>query len=323
MEIRPYRQGDEKAIMELDARVLPSEWNRRTLENWYWKFTETNPSGPAFIWIAEHNGKIIAHFAAVPYRLKVGDREITASHTIGALVEHRFQNRGVLKLVGDRLLEELVQHQIPYTWGFPNRRAYRFEKTALGYEDLIRFDEWHIPVQKISTIPDDPGVQGIEVFHDDFDRLWEACSADYEIAVVRNAEYLKWRFANRPDWDYYYFGCYDENRLSGYVVLKLYREEDLLRGHIIDIFARRDDRKTLSRLIRRSMKFFVRQEVDEITVWIWGSPVIEEIFTLDGFTRREIDRPLILRINVPHAYRDKILDNSRWYFTMGDSTEIF
>ena len=74
---------------------------------------------------------MVAHFAAVPYRLKVFDEEVIASHSIGALGEEKYQNRGLLKLVGDKLMEDLVANNIPYTWGFPNRRAYEFAKVAL------------------------------------------------------------------------------------------------------------------------------------------------------------------------------------------------
>ncbi len=149
MKVRSYEKGDEQAIMALDARVLPSVWNRRTLQNWYWKYTAANPAGASLIQVADHKEQLIAHFAAVPYRLKVFDEELTASHSIGALVEEKYQNRGLLKLVGDKLMEDLAAHNIPYTWGFPNRRAHQFETVILGYRDLINFAEWQLPNQKL------------------------------------------------------------------------------------------------------------------------------------------------------------------------------
>lgn len=323
MKIRSYIKGDEKEIMELDARELPSRWNYRTLENWYWKFTENNPAGHSFIWVAEHNEHLVGHFAAVPYRLKVFDEELTASHTIGALVDKKFQNRGLLKFVGEKLMEELVQNNIPYTWGFPNKLAHRFENVVLKYNDLVNFDLWKIEKTNIKKSPPDPCVRPVKEFDETFDQLWKTCSPDYEIAVVRNKIYLNWRYLQRPDWDYFPFAFYKNDVLKGYVVLKLYREEETLRGHIIDIFARRDDEKTLSQLVNSSLNFFIEQAVDEVTVLLLGSPLIERLFTGQGFVKTPIDRPLILRINKEHKYQDQVLDNSHWYFTMGDSTEIF
>lgn len=323
MKIRSYIKGDEKEIMKLDARELSSIWNRRTLQNWYWKYTKNNPSGRSLIWIAEHNEQMIAHFAAVPYRLKVFDEELIASHSIGALVDKKYQNRGLLKLVGDKLKEDLAKNNIPYTWGFPNQRSYEMEKVALGYDDLINFDEWKLDGNSLKRCEAPLSFRKITAFTEDFDRLWASCSRDYDISVKRDKNYLKWRYLERPDWWYFPFGFYKGNRLKGYVVLKLYREEETIRGHIIDIFARREDEHTLSQLIDGSLNFFAEQVVDEVTVWIMGSTLIEELFNKKGFKKKVIDRPLILRVNMEHKYREKVSDKSYWYFTMGDSTEIF
>ena len=323
MKIRSYKKGDEKEIMELDARELPSRWNRRTIENWYWKFTETNPAGHSFIWVAEHNDRLIGHFAAVPFKLKIFDEVVTASHTIGALVDKKYRNKGLLKFVGENLMQDLVKNNIPFTWGFPNKLAHRFENVVLKYNDLVNFDLWKLEKSGIKKSSPNPNIRRVTEFDDSFDQLWEHCSPDYDIAVVRDQVYLNWRYLQRPDWDYYPFALYENDVLKGYAVLKLYREEEILRGHIIDIFARRDDEQTLSQLIDESFNFFIEKAVDEVTVLLWGSPLIERVFAERGFARTPADIPLILRINIEHKYKDKALDNSNWYFTMGDSTEIF
>jgi hypothetical protein len=323
MKIRSYISGDEKEIMELDARELPSRWNPRTLENWYWKFTGKNPSGHALIWVAEHESHLVGHFAAVPYRLNVFGEVVTASHTIGALVDKKFQKRGLLKFVGDRLMEELAQSHIPYTWGFPNKLAHKFENVTFGYNDLLNFDEWGIEKAFIKKTSSQQSIRQVREFDQSFDRLWETCSPGYEIAVVRNRDYLNWRYLQRPDWEYFPFAYYEDDILKGYVVLKLYREDDTFRGHIIDIFARRDDEPVFSALIDHALSFFSAKAVDEVTVWIWGNPLVEALFPRKGFIKKEIDRPLILRVNLEHRHREKVKDKTHWYFTMGDSTEIF
>jgi hypothetical protein len=273
--------------------------------------------------VADHNEKMVAHFAAVPYRLKVFDEEVIASHSIGALVEEKYQNRGLLKLVGDKLMEDLVANNIPYTWGFPNRRAYEFEKVALGYEDLINFNEWRMPGSALKRVEPPLSFRKVTAFGDDYDRLWEDCAPGYDIAVKRDKTYLNWRFIQRPDWWYYPYEVNEDGQVKGYVVLKLYREEQILNGHIIDIFARRDDERTLSQLIDGSLNFFAEQVVDAVTAWIWGNPLIDKLFTKKGFECIETDRPLILRVNTEHNYQKETADKSHWYFTMGDSTEIF
>ncbi len=323
MEIRAYREGDEKQIMDLDARELPSIWNRRTLDNWYWKFTDRNPAGHSLIWVAEHCGQLVGHFAAVPFHLKVMDEVVTASHTIGALVDKKFQNRGLLKFVGEKLMEDQVNHNIPYTWGFPNKRAHRFENVVLNYNDLIHFDRWTLQGNSISKTNLNPDIRRIMEFSQEFDLLWEECAAAYPVAIQRDSVFLNWRYLQRPDWEYFPYSLYENDKLKGYVVLKLYREEEVLRGHIIDIFAEKNDARTLEQLIDHSLNFFMEKEVTEVMNLIWGNLLIESLFLAKGFKRIPADIPLILRINKEHKNIDKVKDNANWYFTMGDSTEIF
>lgn len=323
MEIRTYRNGDEQKIMDLDARELPSVWNRRTLDNWYWKFTDRNPAGHSFIWVAEHEGQLIGHFAAVPYKLKVFDEVITASHTIGALVDKKYQNRGLLKFVGEKLMCELVENNVPYTWGFPNRNAHRFENVVLKYNDLILFDIWKAERASLKEVKPDAAVREINQFGPEFDRLWEQCSSQYTIAVKRDSVYLNWRYLQRPDWKYYPLACYEGEELKGYAVLKLYREESVLRGHFVDIFAGKDDRRTLERLIDAGIHFLLSQQITEITVLFKGNPLIESLFIEKGLSQVQTQIPLILRVNKEHKYIEQVKDSANWYFCMGDSTEVY
>ena len=323
LKIRAYQTNDEKAILDLDRRVLPSLWNPRTLENWHWKFSGDNPSGKAFIWLAELEKEIIAHFAAIPMYLKVFEERIRGSHTIGALVDQRFQNRGLLKLVADKLWEDLSKNDVPLTWGFPNERAYSLHKLFFGYDDLIHFDTWKLTCPKGKDDPLPPSFHPIMAFDDDFDRLWKECQQDYGILVVRNKRHLNWRYADRPDWTYYSFGYYPQGILKGYVTLKLFMEEKILKGHILDIFAAASNEHVFDNLLKGSLTFFIRRRVDHVTLWISRSSAIENALSENGFHKTGEKRPLVLRFNCELKDRARILDSAHWFFTMGDSTEIF
>jgi hypothetical protein len=323
LTVRPYQEGDEIQIHDLDQRVLYSPWNTRDLENWKWKFSDRNPLGHAIIWVMEKNGELIAHFAAIPYKFKVFDREVVASNAIGSLVDARYQNRGLMKIVGDRLFSELEQKKIPFTYGFPNTRAHEFQKIVFGFTDLISFDTWNICLHQWKRNKRNRNICRIRKFDRDFDRLWEECAADYRVAVVRRSDYLNWRFIARPDWDYYPLAFFEHNIPKGYAVLKLYREGDILRGHIVDIFAALESEELFFELISESMSFFQENGVDEVTSWAWGNPFVSRAFSGNGFSVAKTAKPMIVRISGDFDYRSELLDPGNWYFTMGDSIEIF
>jgi hypothetical protein len=228
-----------------------------------------------------------------------------------------------MKIVGDRLFNELEQKKIPFTYGFPNARAHEFQKQVFGFTDLIHFDTWKISVDQWPGCRRNKNIFPIGKFSQDFDRLWEERSADYKIAVVRSSGYLNWRFIARPDWEYYPLAYYEDNVLKGYVVLKLYREADVLRGHIVDIFSGSDEARVFAELISESMNFFKGKDVDEVSAWVWGNPLAGRGFLANGFSLEKTAKPMIIRVNGDYCYRNELLDPGNWYFTMGDSIEIF
>ncbi|MFC1585759.1 GNAT family N-acetyltransferase [Fibrobacterota bacterium] len=325
MKIRSYKKGDEIRIAALDRSLEVHPWNRRDVNNWHWKYSEKNPSSKGLVWIMEDKDELLAHFAAVPYTLKVFDKEIIGSHTIAALVVEKFQGRGLLKFVADKLFEELKEKNIPFSYGFPNERSYSLHLTHMDYIDLIKFDTWKIQKAEITgdQVVKTEGFENLPVFDDKVDTLWEESKDDYQIAVKRDQDYLNWRYLQRPDCTYYPFGLFREGKLAGYTVLKLYQEEDILRGHILDIFAPRTAQDVFDDLIRGSLDFFQSKNVDEATCWIWGNSTVDSILKEKGFEKETTGVPLVIRINRKFQYVKEIVEASNWFFTMGDSTEIF
>ena len=133
MNIRKYQPGDENKIYELDQRELYSKWNTRDMDNWYWKFSEQNPLGNAYIWLIERDGRLVAHFAAIKNKFKIFDKEKICANAIGSLVDKKFQKRGLMKLVGDKLFTELDKDDIPLTYGLSNNRAHLFQQIVFKF----------------------------------------------------------------------------------------------------------------------------------------------------------------------------------------------
>jgi hypothetical protein len=115
MKIRPYNPGDEKQILEMDWLLFPDPWNKRNIDNWRWKYSGNNPAGKAIIYVMEHEGKIIVHFAVVPYRLRVFGEDVLGSHSIGSMVLPEYQGKGLIKFVADKQFEEVAKREIAFS----------------------------------------------------------------------------------------------------------------------------------------------------------------------------------------------------------------
>src|SRR5687767_11360423 len=99
VETRPYRKGDETAILELFARSFPHA--PRSIEHFRWKYRE-NPFGNERISLTFDEGRLVGHYAgyAVPFRAY--GRDVLA-HQIGDTmtdVAVRHIGRGPTSILG-------------------------------------------------------------------------------------------------------------------------------------------------------------------------------------------------------------------------------
>ena len=59
-----------------------------------------------------------------------------------------WQNKGLIKFVADRLIKELEEQKIPFTYGYPNDNAYDLHIKLLGYEDVSKQRLFRKEIQK-------------------------------------------------------------------------------------------------------------------------------------------------------------------------------
>jgi len=326
MKIRPYNPGDEQQILEMDWLLFPDPWNKRNLDNWRWKHAGNNPAGKAIIYVMENEGKIIAHFAVVPYRLRVFGENVLASHSIGSMVLPEYQGKGLIKFVADKLFEEVMKKRIAFSYGFPNILAYDLHKKLMGYNDVAQISTMEKSTSATKEVLSASNLRAgflpIQRFDSAVDALWERVKDDHKISVIRDAAFLNWRYLERPDQKYYAFGHYEDDSLAGYVILKLYKDAQIIKGHIVDILSLSGREDIALSLIEASGQFFGRNKADLQSAWVAGSRMYNDILSAQGF-RPVRPRPLICRINIDKEKYGRVLDGTHWYFTMGDTTEIF
>ena len=326
MEIRPYKNGDEDGILKLDTMVEEHPWNRRNLANWNWKFKGKNPAGKALVWVAENNKEILATFAIIPISVFVEGQITKGSHSIAMIVNPKFQNKGLIKFVADKLINDAVNNQIEFIFGYPNDRAYELHKQLLGYKDISNQNFYFfnfLSKKKIKTnISSNTVFKEIKKFDNSVDELWNLVKKELKTAIVRKKEFLNWRYIERPDVKYFPFGIYGKNKLLGYCVLKIYKEGEIIRGHFLDIFTGMDSQNLFRDLVTNSMLFFKEKGCHEVNLWLQGSDLFQEILGELGFSISS-SRPMICRFNNSEKNLEKKLTKQNWFFTMGDTLEIY
>ena len=127
-------------------------------------------------------------------------------------------------------------------------------------------------------------------------------------------------YISRPDKKYYVFGSFVDKKLKGYCVLKLYKEGKVLRGHYIDIIAEQKNKFVFDELINFGLNFFKKNKCNEVNLWLQGNNSFQKILQKNKFKRKNF-RKFICKFNDKNI--KKIFKKEKWFFTMGDTLEIY
>ena len=135
----------------------------------------------------------------------------------------------------------------------------------------------------------DTNIVEVDSFGPEIDRLWERTRGDYPVILPRDARFLNWRFVDCPEPTYRRFVAKRDGRVVGYVVLRRAEPVESPHGIIVDLYASRDDVRTVDELVRHSLAFFG----DNVSAVHCGTSVAEfaTVLRTHGFFRTRGHHP--------------------------------
>jgi hypothetical protein len=162
-------------------------------------------------------------------------------------------------------------------------------------------------------------------FDERFDRLWGNLENDYAVRIVKDADYLNWRYCDIPDEQYESIALVadDDNRVLGFVVQALKTGESM-RGMIVDIVTPRSDDGHIGRpLLARALSRFREMGADRVVCWMFPHCHLYPLLTKAGFRLREVAGSNLM-VNILEE-RDTLAfpadvpaNRENWYFVQGD-----
>jgi hypothetical protein len=130
-------------------------------------------------------------------------------------------------------------------------------------------------------------------FDEAFDRFYGRKSADLSFCVDKTAQWMNWRFLDRPSSPYTVYGLDKSGEFAGYVILKTWQEPDGYRkAHIMDLHAA--DEAALSHLIAAAQCYAAHCQ--ELNLWAVPGYPYRSFLESQGFVSdRDGRQPLIAR----------------------------
>jgi len=289
--VRKFRDEDKEQMIALFEEVWTKELAWKLREMWEWKYKK-NPHDPPDgnkTCILERDGRIIGMLGWLSGLVKLKGQTLPVIWAIDFAVHPDFRGGGFRLLIWARKeYSSDVQFGIviagrPYEFYkkmqyllvFPfsifknimNPKSFFQKKSSnkafvLLISILFKFVSGFLSLFKIHLKDKDISMSKISGFDDRFDELWKEASEDYTICMVRDKNFLNWRFFERPDREYTIFAAEKRGKILGYIVLHHKTEDNKRYGSIIDVFTKKNDKKTLQCLITRALDHFKSERVD-------------------------------------------------------------
>lgn len=328
--IRGFRPGDEHGLLAGYNQVFPTPDGKiqpRSLAHWQWKFLR-NPAGGVHATVAEHPAAgIVGCYVTLPVRIRIEGKDAIAGQVVDLYVLPEYRRAGPrpglfvhcglehYKLFGGM---EPGKNEFTYGWPVPN---WRIGKKYLNYENIRDWDflfreiAGGIPPRQSSA---DLEVQQVPRFDQDVDALWRTQQDRTGLAIVRDAAYLNWRYADAHDRSYRLFTCRERSTgaLRG---LCVYTVSDFLfphTGFLVDWVCPLDDQDTTVAMVAAAERQAQQDQVGALATLFPQMDPRFLIFQRLGFL---VFGTSYFTVVAPFDNRGTVFYREQWYHTCGDS----
>lgn len=327
IEVRAFRPGDEHALLAAHNAMFAAADGERSLAHWRWKFAD-NPTGQIHVTLAVHERHgVVGCYVTLPVRVHIEGRPAIAGQPVDLFVLPEFRRAGrrpglfvqLAQLHYERFGGTAPgQNAFHYGWTLP---AWRIGERYLDYH-LIR--DWDFLFRECSAdMPPRPMPAALEV-HDvarctgDCDALWATEAPLHKIAIVRDAAYLNWRYADAHDRKYRFLECRERatRRLRGLAVYRLSNFLSAGAAFLVDWICPADDHDATEALLAAAERRAVADGAHVLATQFEKLDVRFLQFQRRGFLVHATTYPTGV---VSFDGHDSMFYRQGWYQTPGDS----
>lgn len=353
--IRTYKEGDEAAIFQLWQAVYPEEkheWEE-WLRWWRWMYQD-NPAGTGKIWLAEHEGRIVGQYAIAPIVMKIGDEILTGALSLDTMTHPDYRHQGIFETLAKEVYTEAHKDGIHIVYGFPNQFSYLGFLKKLNWFDICTLEKIVKPLNWKNTArlkvknkflqrvlamgavlvfnkvlfrtQKPPIAEGlafgeITSFDRRFDEFWAKISTQSLIMVVRNKDYLNWRYRT-PDANYSIFVAEKGNEVQGYLVLQYTMQNGVKVSHIFDLLAQSEE--IMHCLISRAIEHGVQNNAALILYSLIANETYHRVLKRNGFISLPFNKGahFCAYSSSPQISKTLLEDPKNWLVQIGDSDAV-
>ena len=327
-EVELYSPERRQGFFELMHGVGRSHIDDAEFDWWF----DRNPVGRRLISLGVDDGRVVGVAAMSFFRMLLDGEERAVAIPVHVATEAPYRRQGIfsdLELNNER---EAAGDGSPITITFPNAASHRIFVGRLGWIDLPGRRVWARPLRAagvaryLARRPSPAGglrpasaeprtygevrVEPLERFPADVDDVWRAAAPSYGNHVVRDAEFLNWRYADTPR-TYRRFGAYREGRLRAVAIVGHTVKQEVSSGFLADLVSVPDAHAERVSLLQRAAA-----ELEADALIALPPRAQRRSFLRAGFLPTNRTIRFVGKVLRPEGRLDP--HPGAWHFTLGD-----
>jgi Acetyltransferase (GNAT) domain len=279
-----------------------------------------NPTPPRLMAVAKENGNVLGVASHTPYRMRIGGSERLVTFSVHAGTEPAARGRGIFRELELRNEDEARAAGAVAVLAFASSSTQWIFLGPLGWQEVGRLHVWARPLRPRAVLGRraPASTESLTRFGAETDKAYQAAAARYGNHVVRDSEYLDWRYGASP-WGYRSFGLRRGGDVVGFATVREKRQRGRLISVLGDLVAPPGSFRDTRTLLRRAIA-----ETSPESVALFALPARDRAqrraFASLGFV------PTWIKLHfVGKALADGFtlpLDPAAWHFSLGD-TDFF
>ncbi len=347
---RPYRPGDEIALVRLFAEVFGKPL---TDAQYRWKVLDSPwPIGAPTVWLADAGGQIGGQYAGTPMRFQLRDAEYRILHACDVMTAAGFRRQGVLTALGLAAHQSWAAAGVPFVTGL-HYGGWGTRRHHLGWREQFKAAwvwrplrperllarKWRMPTPALRAAALAGGlwnlawdrvlgvaargvaVGPVEQPGPEFDALWAAVRPHYEALVVRDRAWVAYRYSQAPGFGYRLLLARRGEQPAGYLAYRLTAHDGRAIGWIADLFTAPGDGAARAALLRAGLAALRAAGADDVRALVPERTPTYGAFRWAGF----LGGPGAFDVSIvplaPELPVDLLRDPNRW-FTMGGDFDV-
>jgi hypothetical protein len=351
--VREYQEGDDEQIVSLLDMVFDG-WPKYdlsvpNLDHWKWKYKQRKWIDCS-IAVGINKEKEIVGCSHNPfYQVKIGNIEEYIQHAMDLAVHPDYRRMGMSKKLDSALPQNyitywstsnpIVQNMTLYSTSkslsndiciynkIDDLDAYSRKKASPKWLARAKIIKKIQKIKKRKKIASNYDVKIVNSFDKKYDKLWKKMKNNFDFSIIKNSEYLNWRYCDTRCGDFKIFQVEENGEILGYSVARINRfDPETPIGLIVEIQSSVLNSDVSDSLLEEMENFFAKENVNLSKIWAVNESIVQKMINGHGYF--DSLNKVYLRFDNHERNKAKLLDlipkipPQRVNFHMGDVDAI-